>query len=408
MVVRKWILGLVVMAGVGLAGAQTQTTKPNEAGEPQFDPKAAQILKQVIEKYEKCKTYQDQGKVVYVANEDGKETKRSFDVKLIFERPNRRRFVWPSLTLLCAGQSCLVYYPELQQYMIVKAPPAITQSFLKDILMEDYLTLILAALVNERPYEMIVSTLKRLAFEGTIEKGGRKYDQIYFVEGADRTDLLIDTQSMLFNHISIYPAKAKTKKWALQVMYEKVELDSPVPPSMFKIEAPAGARKVDRISFTRQYAYPKLNQPVPDVPLGMMDSDKKVNVKNLLGSKVTFLVFWATWCPPCLKELPKLQELFAEYQSKGFQIIGVSVDMDTLPDEVKRTVREMGLTFPNLWDKEAQLSDMLLVEKVPTMMVLDNKGNILQAHVGSTADSLREYRWIVEQAIGQMPNGNPK
>jgi len=393
------------MGWIGIVNGQT--TKP-AATQPQFDPKAAEILKQTVEKYQGCKTYQDQGKVIYQAKtEDGQDIQKSFDVKLVFERPNRIHFVWPSLTLACDGARCQVYYPDLQQYTDQAPPAVINGSYLKDALMEENLTLVLTSLVGEQPYATIVSTIKKLEYEGTVEKGGRTFHKVYFVEGTDRTDLLIDAQTMLINQVSIYPAKAKVKKWQLQVDYSKVEINGKIDPAEFKIEAPKGAKKVDRISFTRQYDYPKLGQAFPETQLDVLGTDQKKSVNNLLGSKLTLVSFWATWCPPCLTELPDLEALYKEYKSQGVQFIGISVDMDTPADEVQRTIQEMGLTFPNLLDQKSELGDAMLVEKVPMLLVLDKTGKVLQAHVGATKDTIKEFRWIIQHALQENPTGKP-
>jgi len=66
------------------------------------------------------------------------------------------------------------------------------------------------------------------------------------------------------------------------------------------------------------------------------------NIKEWDG-KVVLVNFWATWCPPCKREIPAFMELQAEYESKGFQIIGIAIDNE---DSVKDYVDTMGIDYP--------------------------------------------------------------
>jgi len=68
------------------------------------------------------------------------------------------------------------------------------------------------------------------------------------------------------------------------------------------------------------------------------------NIKEWDG-KLIFLNFWATWCPPCLKEIPEFIELQKTYGDQGFQIIGIAIDDE---DAVKKYVEEIGMNYPSL------------------------------------------------------------
>ena len=75
------------------------------------------------------------------------------------------------------------------------------------------------------------------------------------------------------------------------------------------------------------------------------DLDGKLrNIKEWDG-KLIFLNFWATWCPPCLKEIPDFIELQEEYGSQGFQIIGIAIDDE---EAVRNYVSEVGMNYPTM------------------------------------------------------------
>ena len=68
------------------------------------------------------------------------------------------------------------------------------------------------------------------------------------------------------------------------------------------------------------------------------------NIKEWDG-KLIFLNFWATWCPPCLKEIPEFIELQKAYGDQGFQIIGIAIDDE---DKVREYVEKVGMNYPSL------------------------------------------------------------
>ena len=76
-----------------------------------------------------------------------------------------------------------------------------------------------------------------------------------------------------------------------------------------------------------------------------MDLDGQFrNIKEWDG-KLIFLNFWATWCPPCLKEIPEFIELQKAYGDQGFQIIGIAIDDE---DKVREYVKKVGMNYPSL------------------------------------------------------------
>ena len=160
-------------------------------------------------------------------------------------------------------------------------------------------------------------------------------------------------------------------------------------------------QKVDRVSFTRQYDYSKLNQTIPEVSLDIFGNNRKASVGKLLGSKLTFVTFWATWCPPCRAELPELEKLYQEYKSKGFQVIGINTNQDEAGEEIRGIVNDMKLTFPILLDANGILAKDMLVESIPMLLVLDPAGKIIEAHVGTSPQSPREFKGVIERAVGE-------
>jgi cytochrome c biogenesis protein CcmG/thiol:disulfide interchange protein DsbE len=99
--------------------------------------------------------------------------------------------------------------------------------------------------------------------------------------------------------------------------------------------------------------------------------------------KVVLLDFWATWCPPCRKEIPGFVELYNNYRSRGFVVIGVSMD-DSLSD-IKKFARRYKMNYPILLGAgRDDLGPAFGQLPLPTAFVLGRDGKICGKHDGLT------------------------
>jgi peroxiredoxin len=99
--------------------------------------------------------------------------------------------------------------------------------------------------------------------------------------------------------------------------------------------------------------------------------------------KVVLLDFWATWCPPCRKEIPGFVELYNNYRSRGFAVIGVSMDEST--SDIKKFAKRLGINYPVLIgagrsDLEPAFGELPL----PTAFLIARDGRICGKHDGLT------------------------
>jgi peroxiredoxin len=115
----------------------------------------------------------------------------------------------------------------------------------------------------------------------------------------------------------------------------------------------------------------------PDFTLNNADGEQ-ISLSSLQG-KYVLIDFWASWCQPCMVELPNLIDLYDQYNDKGFEIFGVSLDRDR--NAWVNTVDEKNMVWPNVWDMEgeepAEAATLYGVTGIPHTVLLDKEGVII-------------------------------
>ncbi|UCF05569.1 MAG: TlpA family protein disulfide reductase [bacterium] len=120
---------------------------------------------------------------------------------------------------------------------------------------------------------------------------------------------------------------------------------------------------------------------VKDFRLKNLDN-KRVSYSKLKGDKVTVIDFWATWCVPCRRSIPKLVAIHERYREKGVRFIGISVDGPRNLPKVKPHARSLGITYPVVIDINSQIMKELKVISLPTVLLIDQNDEIVYIHRG--------------------------
>ncbi len=133
------------------------------------------------------------------------------------------------------------------------------------------------------------------------------------------------------------------------------------------------------------YLPPSFPRPVP--AFALTDLTGRALSPATLKGKVVLLDFWATWCAPCRKSMPELQALHAKYSSRGFTVVGVSIDEGGV-SKVKKYASSKKITYPIAVDDEKNPAwDAFRVKAVPAAYLLDREGQIVAQWTGVPADA---------------------
>jgi peroxiredoxin len=135
-------------------------------------------------------------------------------------------------------------------------------------------------------------------------------------------------------------------------------------------------------------------QPAPTWKLKDLDG-RDVTSEQFKG-KVLVVDFWATWCAPCLEEIPGYVALQKKYRDAGLVIVGVSVDRRG-PNYVKQFAREHGIDYTLVMADEAIADAFGGFDAIPTTFLISRDGRIVHRKTGAMATE--EYEKLVQAAL---------
>jgi thiol-disulfide isomerase/thioredoxin len=136
-----------------------------------------------------------------------------------------------------------------------------------------------------------------------------------------------------------------------------------------------------------------VGQPL-DIKFTAVDG-RAVDLAQMKG-KVVLVDFWATWCGPCVGELPHVKEAYEKLHPKGFEIVGISLDSDKA--KLEKFVKEKGMAWPQFFDGQGwknSISSKFGIHSIPAMWLVDKKGNL------STINGREDLAGQVEKLLAQ-------
>jgi cytochrome c biogenesis protein CcmG/thiol:disulfide interchange protein DsbE len=123
---------------------------------------------------------------------------------------------------------------------------------------------------------------------------------------------------------------------------------------------------------------PRIGTAAPDFTI--QDSDRKV-VLNQLRGNVVVLNFWATWCGPCVEEMPSLVQLQRRFADKGVVVLGVSIDVDG--DAYHKFLKDYKIDFLTVRDPDQKTSSAYGSFKWPETYIIDRNGIVRRKFIGA-------------------------
>jgi thiol-disulfide isomerase/thioredoxin len=125
-------------------------------------------------------------------------------------------------------------------------------------------------------------------------------------------------------------------------------------------------------------------------------ADGQVSLSSLRG-KVVYVDFWATWCVPCRKSFPWMNEMLERYQDKGLEIVAINLDEDR--GNVPRFLEKYPAKFTVLFDPEGESAGKYQVKGMPSSYLIDRKGQLISSHVGFRNEDKEELESQIRAAL---------
>jgi len=113
--------------------------------------------------------------------------------------------------------------------------------------------------------------------------------------------------------------------------------------------------------------------------------------------QVVYLDFWASWCGPCRKSFPWLNEMEARYSKDGLVIIGVNLDSDI--EAAKRFLKNVPADFRVFSDPDGNLADQYKLIGMPSSFVIDRNGEVRHRHVGFKKSDIDSYEASIQDLL---------
>jgi len=424
MLKRNILLGLVVVAAVAVALAirsktigQAASTQPDVVVSPQ----AQSVLDQLRSGYGSLKTLAISGTVDGNFDVDGAVSTRHGQFNGLYNStglfrnevketdnqaaaPGDPPATQPAVTdtlLGNTGKNLFLYLPQRNGYVMMDLPEGkidldSMSSDFADVLRSQNLSLALA--VSGDAAAELLQMATNIDRAADVKIDGQSLPTISISYPRYDITLSVDPQTHLLRRTTVDLSRNAKLMGATVVKNALLTTDftnqpgAPAEAEAFDWSPPPGAQPLKAPDAGADLE----NKPAPAFSLTALDGSK-VNSQDLKGS-VYLLDFWATWCPTCIEELPKLDAIYKEYQTKGVKFY--AVDQMEEKDQVQKYVSDSKLTIPVLMDTDGSFASRYAEGQeigLPLTVIVGKDGSVIKVDQMIGKDD--EIRAILDAAL---------
>jgi thiol-disulfide isomerase/thioredoxin len=403
-------------------------------------PEARRLLDDVARAYKAVPSYADKGEVTltYATKPGTPPVKQVSPARIALARPNKVAIDAGIVRINSDGKTLRTTVPPFKTFRDVPATARLSLGDFADGPLGAFeggspqgrpLDLILAFLLAEDPVKALVDDARSIKATIGGKYEGQSRDQLVYEPQVGPTlTLWVDPATRLIDRIEVN-LSAKDASAGL-VPNSPIALDSlswsagkiatkDLPDDTFTLIRPDKYTEIAQLAkdtAKKKAENELLDKQSPDFTLNILDGPGKTRrVKKAdLAGKVVLIDFWATWCGPCLRELPDIQKLIADYAKAGKSVAVVALSIDEAEDgdvdevraKVEKTlkaavidleVKPVGLIA---LDPSAIIARAFGVNAIPHLVVIDAQGIVRHVHIGVTErDVLVEE---IDALLGQI------
>jgi cytochrome c biogenesis protein CcmG, thiol:disulfide interchange protein DsbE len=389
-------------------------------------PDAKAILKQVAETYKNLRSYHFEGRYTWEHTTEAMGLKDKTNREELFVnaaiKPDRTRIESKntifSVTTVSDGKTNWVYAPAANEYTKTDKgsvnPPKYdtTADPTANFGVAYYFPIQLSHVTDQLREAKIIG-------KETLEIEGRRVDclviEANYVTASTRDELTIYTRKLWIDksrnivlrdiqYREFKRESGSTVNSKMTYIFTVARVGEPIPETLFTFAPPEGAKEVAKLKTATRYVIP----PQPAAPqrddiigkdaiaFALKDTDgNQVDLQTLKG-KVVLLDFWASWCGPCVAELPHIENLHKDFKNQGLVTLGVNNE----DVEVARAfVKQRGYTFTTLVDEGKEVSKNYGVSGIPQVFIIGREGKVKWHTLGYSSGKEVELRSAVEKVL---------
>jgi thiol-disulfide isomerase/thioredoxin len=451
------VIGLAVATTGGLvtvSRAQAPEGKALElkivTPEGKADQSAARALfDEVAKAYKALTSYSDKGEFALALKIAGKKQGQTIPLNLTFVRPNKVNFSAGEVRLTSDGTTMTTVIVPLKRFTTGPAPKVFSFDTFREGPLGSVLFggpsgppmfILLNLLTSNDPAAAVaqlggsMQLLPATSAKGAADSAKKPAPGILIDLGQGKPSIAleIDPTTKLLSKIDLKIDAAQIAAGAppgVEIAIDQfgwsagaVSTSAPKPDA-FAFEPPKGFTKVDSLlepQEDRGALDSKVGKPAPDFTLTLLDGPDKTKTvtKAELAGKVVVIDFWATWCRPCLMELPEIQKLIESYADSKKDVLVVALSQDEEPAElaavrklVEKTLGENKLNLTSNpvgrigLDPSKSVGSAFGLEGYPTLVILDAKGVVQAVHVGYNPDAPEPLHKSLAKEINSIMEG---
>lgn len=145
-----------------------------------------------------------------------------------------------------------------------------------------------------------------------------------------------------------------------------------------------------------------VGQPVPKCAVSPIGENQNIDLNQYKG-KVLYVDFWASWCGPCAKSFPFMNDMHQQLKDQGLQIVAVNLDENA--DDAKTFLAKYPASFTVMADVSKQCAKDFDVKAMPSSYLIDRNGVVQHVHLGFRAGEAKELQMRVEKLLGEKSVG---
>ncbi len=443
----RWALGLglALVVVLGPAGSGSGQDARSKAPRPD-DPAARALLEQVSKAYRSLSSYSDQGEFAIAMTLGGKVHKQVRPLKLAFARPNKVDLDAGVARLTSDGKTMTEVVESLKRYATAPAPEAIGINTFREGPIGAVLfggptaapmSVFLSLLTGTNP-DVLVDQMGGSIRRAPATVGGKADEAAVLIDLVEGPDLLlkVDPSTKLLTAIDLKIDPKELARSAPPGQTLSIEQFGwtagtvstlPIKDQAFAFAPPKGFTLVESLKdqpgagqAPKHAIEEKIGKPAPEFSLTLLEGPGKTRTvtKAELAGKVVLIDFWATWCGPCLIELPEIQKLIESYAATKKEVVIVALSQDSEPAElsevrkrVEKTLDEKKIKLTGgtvgqiALDPSNSVGNAFEVEGYPTLVILDGKGIVQSAHVGYNPDTAEPLHKSLAKEIDALLEG---